>query len=77
MIKAPPFRLKPFSWSAFLYFGLMLQTRKTQRMLQIFEKSLEFDQLAQNSAKQAERLEMATFPGRSKEVRWRKKLGFK
>ena len=43
MIKAPPFRLKPFSWSAFLYFGLMLQTGKTQRMLQIFDKSLEFE----------------------------------
>ena len=38
--KGGPFCLKPFSWSAFLYFGLMLQTRKTQRMLQIFENLL-------------------------------------
>ena len=41
--KGGPFCLKPFSWSAFLYFGLMLQTGKTQRMLQIFDKSLEFE----------------------------------
>ena len=43
LYKGRPFCLKPFSWSAFLYFGLMLQTRKTQRMLQIFDKSLEFE----------------------------------
>ena len=33
----------PFFWSAFLYFGFMLRTGKTQRMLQIFDKSLEFE----------------------------------